>query len=158
MATSSLQLPKGYVALSREQLDAAVEFVLVVGQALAVHGHGRATDDTGLLICAHPANATRVSRALLSFGVPEWDVGAAPATFTEPRYGYRIGQEPAMAEILTSIDGISFEDALFEAILTNVEDLLVPVFGRAALIANKRASGRPRDAADLKVVLRATNG
>ncbi len=63
-----------------------------------------------------------------------------------------------MAEILTSIDGISFEDALFEAILTNVEDLLVPVFGRAALIANKRASGRPRDAADLKVVLRATNG
>gem|GEM_PF-7126585 len=42
--------------------DERVEFVLIGGWALALHGHGRGTDDLDVLIRPTSENATRVSR------------------------------------------------------------------------------------------------
>ena len=55
-------------------------------------------------------------------------------------------------DLLTSLDGVSWEDAAREAETGALLDETVPVIGRAAFVANKRATGRPSDLADLEAL------
>lgn len=149
---AELQLPQDYVDLLRELLEAEAEFVLVGGWAVAVHGHGRATDDLDVFVHATPDNASRVFTALQRFGAPLQTHGVTEALFTQERYGYRMGRKPMLIELLTTIDGVTFDEAIEDAILIDVSGLRVPVIGRRALLANKRASGRPKDLADIEAL------
>lgn len=64
--------------------DEGVEFVLIGGWAMALHGHGRATDDMDVLVRATPNNAMRVFRALVHSGAP---VSATASRTRPPREG-----------------------------------------------------------------------
>jgi predicted nucleotidyltransferase len=146
---AELELPQDYVDLLRELVDAHAQFVLVGGWAVAVHGHGRATDDMDVFVRATPANATRVFTALPRFGAPLEAHGLTEGVFAEARYGYRLGRKPLLIEILTSIDGIDFDEASRDAVEVVVAGIRVPVIGFEALLKNKRAAGRPKDLADI---------
>ena len=50
---------------------------------------------------------------------------------------------------MTTVDGLRFEDAWPRRFTTSVDDLEIPVISRDDLIANKRATGRPKDLADV---------
>jgi hypothetical protein len=60
-----------------------------------------------------------------------------------------IGVAPRRIDLLTSIDGVDFEDAWQHRAEVDVEGLRVPVIGRRHLILNKKAVGRPQDVADV---------
>lgn len=149
---ADLELPPDYEDLLRELVEAGVDFLLVGGWAVAVHGHGRATDDMDILIRATPDNAARVYDALVRYGAPLAAHGVTKELFASERYGYRMGRKPLLIELLTTIDGVSFDEAAKGAVSVGVSDLSVPVIGRQALLANKRASGRPKDLADLQAI------
>jgi hypothetical protein len=149
---AELRLPPDYADLLRELDAAGAEYVLVGGWAVAVHGHGRATDDLDVFVRATPDNAERVYRALARFGAPLSAHGITPGHFAAPHYGYRVGQKPLLIEILTAIDGVDFDEATREALRVFVDGVGVPVIGRAALLANKRAAGRHKDLADLEAL------
>lgn len=51
---------------------------------------------------------------------------------------------------MTSIDGVSFEDAWLEKCEWNVDGLKLPVLSRRHVILNKRTVGRAKDLADLE--------
>jgi hypothetical protein len=144
-----LHLPPDYQDLLQEFIQARVEFVLIGGWAVAVHGHPRATDDIALLVRPTPENASRVFSALERFGAPLAQHGVSEGLFSRERYGYRIGRKPLLIEILTTIDGVDFEEATVGAVSVKAEGLTIPVIGRQALIKNKRAAGRPKDLADV---------
>ena len=84
--------------------DAGAEFLLVGGWALALHGHGRGTDDMDVFVRPGPANAERVFRALVAFGAPVAAHGVSAGLFANAGYGYRIGVRPNVIELLTKID------------------------------------------------------
>lgn len=127
--------------------DEGVEFLLVGAYALAAHGHPRATGDLDLWIrCSHE-NAQRVWRALSRFGAPLCDLTIED--ITSPGTVIQIGVAPRRIDLLTSIDGVDFEEAWPERKDIAVESLTVPVIGRADLIQNKRALARPQDLADV---------
>jgi hypothetical protein len=67
---TELDLPQDYVDLLLELLEASAEFVVIGGWAVAVHGHGRATDDLEILVRPTPENAAKVYKALQRFGAP----------------------------------------------------------------------------------------
>ena len=149
---AELRLPLDYQDLIQEFIRARVEFLLIGGWAVAVHGHGRATDDMDLLVRPTPENASRVYAALQSFGAPLAQHGVNEGLFSRERYGYRIGRKPLLIEILTTIDGVDFEEASAEALMVQVEGLTIPVIGKRALIKNKRAAGRSKDLADIEAL------
>src|SRR5262249_46511850 len=62
---------------------------------------------------------------------------------------YQIGVAPNRIDILTSIDGVEFNDAWKQRVEVSIEGLLVFVISRTHLIANKKAVGRPQDLADI---------
>ena len=61
-----------------------------------------------------------------------------------------MGVTPLRIEILTSITGVSFEEAWRDHREVEVAGRRIPVIGREALLANKRATGRYKDLADVE--------
>lgn len=141
-------LPTDFRDLLVELADAGADFVVVGGYAMAAHGHVRGTDDLDVLVRSDAANAARVFAALAAFGAPVAAHGVTPDLFTRPGYGYRFGVKPHLVELLTEVDGVTFDEAMQGHRRVEIEGRSVPIIGRRALLANKRAAGRPKDLAD----------
>jgi hypothetical protein len=147
-----LELPQDYRDLLLELIDVGVEFVVVGGWAVAVHGHARATDDLDILVRPTAENAAKVYLALQQFGAPLEAHGVTAGLFARERYGYRIGVKPMLIEILTAVSGIDFAEASRDPVLVKIEGHPVPFIGLHALLANKRAAGRAKDLADVEAL------
>lgn len=129
-------------------LDAAGSEYLIVGaHAVAAHGRPRATGDLDIWVRPTPENAARVYQALQHFGAPLHDLTLDD--LASPDVVFQIGVPPVRIDLLTSISGVSFDAAWANRVTIALGTLAVPVLGRRELLHNKRASGRPRDLADL---------
>ena len=132
---------------------AGARYLLVGGYAVAFHAEPRFTKDLDVWTEPSAVNAARVHEALQAFGAPlqnlmAGDLGRAGLVF-------QIGVPPNRIDIVTSIDGVEFAEAWPGHAETTYGDQAVPIIGRAELIRNKRASGRPQDLLDLEILERA---
>jgi hypothetical protein len=127
---------------------ARAEFLIVGAHALAAHGVPRATGDLDIWVRAEPENARRVWQALETFGAPLDDLTLDD--LSGPDVVFQIGVPPRRIDLLTSITGVSFDEAWENRTLVSLEGTAIPVLGRAELIRNKLAVGRPRDLADIE--------
>ena len=125
-----------------------VEYLLIGGYAVAVHGHVRATNDLDIWVGIDPDNARRIDRALREFGFAS--SALAPHLFLAQNNVVRMGLPPVRIEILTSISGVEFELCYAERETIQIEEMAVPVISLARLRQNKAASGRAKDLADLE--------
>ena len=126
--------------------DEGVRYLLVGAFAMAVHDRPRATGDLDLWVEPTPQNARSVLAALARFGAPS---GALTARdLTTPGTVFQIGVVPRRIDILSSVDGVGFEEAWIRRLPARVAGLEVPVIGREHLIRNKRATARPKDLVD----------
>lgn len=131
-------------------LDAEVRFLVVGAHAMGVHGVPRATRDLDVWVEPSPANAERVWRALTAFGAPLDALRLEQADFVDRATVVQFGVPPVRVDVLTDISGVPEFAAAWAARSEHaVRGRAVPFIGRAALIANKRACGRPKDLADL---------
>lgn len=127
--------------------DLKVEYIVVGAYALAAHGFVRATGDIDLWIKCSEKNSERVMNALLVFGAPLFDL--THNDLKTPGLIFQIGVAPNRIDILTSIDGVEFDEAIPLCKEVIIEDLKVPVMNRIHLLRNKKAAGRPKDKADV---------
>lgn len=123
-----------------------VEYLVIGAYALAAHGNPRATKDLDLWTRCSEQNAERVVAALKRFGAPVSEL--KDADFLTPGITFQIGIAPRRIDIVTQIDGITFDSAYPNRSYVNVDGVDVPVISRADLVINKRAAGRPQDLAD----------
>jgi hypothetical protein len=132
--------------------ETLAEHLLVGAHAMAVHGVSRATGDVDLLIRAEPENAARVLRALQIFGAPLDAHGVTLDDLCREGTVYQMGLPPRRIDILTSITGVSFEQAWRGRASATLAGRAVCVLGLEELKRNKRATGRPRDLLDLELL------
>jgi len=132
-------------------LNAVEADYLIVGAfALAAHGHVRATKDLDVWVRPTPENAKRVHDALAAFGAPLQDLTVAD--LASAGLIFQIGVAPVRVDVITSVDGVDFDDAWSERISSDYEDQPVGVLSRQHLIQNKKASGRLQDLADVEAL------
>jgi len=129
---------------------ADVRFALLGGYPVAYHGKPRATKDLDLLVSGLGDNPERIARALDAFGAPA-NVTAAARVQSESEVVF-LGVSPVRIDILRSVDGLDTESALSRAVRAEVGALTIPILALDDLIANKRASGRPQDVADVAML------
>jgi len=127
-----------------------VEFLLVGAHALAAHGHIRATQDLDIWVRPTQDNAKRVIEALRAFGAPLHDLTAKD--LATPGLIFQIGVEPIRIDILTLIDGVQFEEAWADRMISKFADQPVAVLSREHLIRNKLAAARTQDLADVEAL------
>lgn len=142
-----IEFPSDFIEFLRLLNANEVEYLLVGGFAVAIHGYPRATADIDVWVARYADNARRIVAALRSFG---FDVPSLnEELFLDPDRIVRMGIAPLRIELLTSIDGVEFDDCAPRAIVQLVDGSPIPVIGLDDLKANKRASGRSKDLADL---------
>lgn len=138
--------------LLAEFVRCGVRFVLLGGYAVSIHAKPRATKDLDLLVSGEGDNLNRVADALATFGAPAAVVAAARNMGpTEIVY---LGVPPLRIDILRRADGIDTEEVIDRAGVVALGELAIPVISLDDLIANKRASGRPQDLADVVLLER----
>lgn len=136
--------------LLRELVEADVWFLVVGAHALSVHGVPRATGDLDVWVRPDHENAARVVAALARFGAPIQELGISADDFERPDIVAQFGIPPYRIDLLTTISGIDFDDAWADHVNGEIAGVTVPVLSRRAFVANKRASGRTKDRADLE--------
>jgi len=145
----------------RDLLDALLRtgarFLVVGAHAMAVHGVPRATGDLDVWIEPTPANGDLVWRALVAFGAPVGTLGIARADLETPGLVVQIGLPPRRIDLMTTLSGLDFEAAWERRVTHRVGARDIPFLGREDLVRNKRASGRPKDLADLAVLERGSS-
>ncbi len=125
-----------------------VEYMLVGGIALGVHGHVRYTKDLDIWFRGTEINAQRLIAALRTFGFP--DITTSPTAFCKPRSMLVLGKEPNAIELINFADGIDFDACYPRRIVVPLDGVQVAVIGLDDLRTNKRAVGRLQDLADLE--------
>ena len=125
-----------------------VEYVIVGGYALAHHGAPRYTRDMDLYVHPTQANARRVMAALNAFGFGQ--IGLKAADFEQPGQVVQLGYPPIRIDLITSIDGVTWQEAVKGSSSGLYGAAAVPFLGRQELIANKKTVGRTQDLADVE--------
>lgn len=130
--------------------DNDVEFVIVGAYALAFHGAPRFTGDLDIYVHPTTKNAGRVLRALNKFGFGE--IGLELSDFTVEDKVTQLGVPPVRIDIMTSITGVSWNEAWSNKVSGHYGSQPVFFLGRNEFIANKKAIGRPQDLADIAAI------
>jgi Nucleotidyl transferase of unknown function (DUF2204) len=130
---------------------AGVEYVVVGAYAVALHARPRATGDFDVFVRPSAENAERTYRALAAFGAPLRELTVAD--LSAAGLVFQIGVAPLRIDVITAIDGVSFDEAWSGRVRGSLNGIDANVIGREQLIANKRAAGRPQDLADLETLL-----
>lgn len=125
-----------------------VQYLVVGGYALAMHGKPRHTGDLDIWINITDKNATRILKCINAFGFGM--LGFTKDDFMEPGYINQIGYPPLRIDILTSIDGVGFEEAYANKLMVVENEITIPFISLQELIKNKKATGRPQDLLDVK--------
>jgi hypothetical protein len=129
---------------------AGVSYLIVGAFAVAAHARPRATGDIDLWVQSTLENSARIYAALAAFGAPLEHIDER--TFVEPEIIFQIGVPPIRVDILTSIDGVTFDEAWKNRVAGAIGAVPVQVLGRSDLIRNKVATGRPKDLADISLL------
>lgn len=127
-----------------------VEYLIVGGYALAFHGTPRFTGDLDILVRPELENAQRILKALAQFGFGSLGLGAEG--FENPECVIQLGEPPVRIDLITSLTGVSWEEAFSSRVRGNYDDVLVYFLGRDVFIRNKRAIGRTKDIADIETL------
>ena len=125
-----------------------VEYLLIGGFAVAMHGYPRTTADMDVWVSRRRGNAERLVNCLREFGFDTPDLTAE--LFDDPNRIIRMGEAPLRIEILMDIDGVEFDDCVSRAETQTLDGNTIPVISLSDLKINKRASGRAKDLADLE--------
>ncbi len=152
--SDSLELNEDFRDLIETFQANGVRFVIVGAHALAAHGHPRATGDLDVLVKPAADNADLVLLSLEQFGAPVRAHGLVANDFSTEGNVYQMGLPPRRIDILTSITGVSWDEIWEGRLEAVVAGLKVPFIGRTELIANKQATGRPKDKLDVTVLER----
>jgi len=130
-----------------------VRYMIVGGYALAFHGKPRHTGDLDIWIGISEANAARMLKVVENFGLKS--LGFTVRDFLVEGLITQIGYPPLRIDVLNSIDGVTFEEAVEGMQQLELEDgLVINYIGLGDLVRNKEASGRSQDQTDLKTLKR----
>ncbi|MBI5282269.1 MAG: hypothetical protein HY858_11355 [Candidatus Solibacter usitatus] len=145
---AKITLPGDFSEFLRLFNSHGVEYLLVGGHAVGIHGYVRATNDLDVWVKASVENAARIERALREFGFD--DPSLSPGLFTARDNIVRMGVPPMRLEVHTSISGVEFDACYAEREMFEIGAVMAPVISLARLRENKAAAGRAKDLADLE--------
>jgi len=144
---ATIPLPRDFrdfIALLNEK---SVKYLVIGGYAVTFHGYPRATQDIDFFVEMSRANAEALLEVLDEFGFPAG--GLTPELFLDKGDAVWFGREPHKVEILNDISGVTFAECYKNRTRVTLGGLEINFISLPDLIANKKASGRNKDLADL---------
>jgi len=127
-----------------------VKYCIVGAFSVAFYTKPRYSKDIDLLVEPSIENGKRIINALKEFGFGSLKISAND--FSRERNIIQLGYEPVRIDLLTSIDGCSFDEVWKGKKAGKYGKERVFFIGHKELIKNKKALDRPQDRVDLKII------
>lgn len=130
-----------------------VEYTVIGGVAVQVHGHRRTTKDLDLIPDPDRANLERLAAALVELGAHPRDLPGGPPTAEHLQAAPVVPPlttDHGELHVLREVPGApAYADLRARALVIDFDGIAIAIAGLDDLIAMKRASGRPSDARDI---------
>jgi len=126
---------------------AGVEYLLVGGYAVNHYGYHRFTEDIDFWIAVSDANFDRLLAAIREFFGE--DLAGLDQQFLQNNDALFFGGVPNKIEVFKHCSGVEFSEAYPRRVETTIDGVPVKLICLGDLKANKRASARHKDLADL---------
>ncbi len=130
-----------------------VDYMVVGGYAVAVHGYPRFTKDLDVFYNNDAENSKRLKRALLAFGFPPDHL--KDELFSEEGTVIQFGAPPCQIDLLNQISGVPYAEAAGHVVTAKYGEVEIRVIGREQLLKNKTSTDRLKDKADAEEIRRA---
>lgn len=124
-----------------------VEFMLVGSYAVAMHGFVRNTEDIDFWVRKTPENADRIMAVLDEFGFG--NLGLQREDLTGSEAVIQLGRPPHRIDLLNFLTALDFDDCWQRRVPVSLDGTEFAALGLQDLLKNKKATGRPKDLADV---------
>jgi hypothetical protein len=130
--------------------DNKVEYMLVGGYAVILHGYRRVTGDLDIWVNRTKENYSKLVKAFFQFGLSVFEMSEEKFLDAESADVFSFGRPPVSIDILTRLKGVEFDNAFSQAIQFDENGLIVRFIHLNNLIEAKKASGRYKDLDDIE--------
>lgn len=127
-----------------------VEYILVGGYAVILHGYRRVTGDMDIWVNRTKENYSKLSKAFSEFGLPLFDMTESKFLDVDVADVFSYGRPPVSIDIITKLKGVEFDDAFSQAQIFSEEGLEIRFIHLNNLIEAKKAAGRHKDLDDIE--------
>ena len=137
---------KELISLLNEQY---VEYILVGGYAVILHGYVRTTGDLDLWLNRTPENYKRFIAAGNIFGLPTSEMTEQKFLYDKGIDVFSFGRPPNGLDIMLDVKGLIFKECFDLSSMYETDDIKIRLINYNHLIVAKKASGRPKDLVDI---------
>lgn len=124
-----------------------VEYLVIGGYAVSIHGYPRSTKDFDVCIRISEENAKKMVEVIKDFGFGSLKL--AKDDFLKRDFITQLGHEPVRIDILNDLDGVPFQEAWENKRIVDFDGSKINFIGYAELLKVKEKAGRPQDIADI---------
>ncbi|GHB26307.1 DUF6036 family nucleotidyltransferase [Mongoliitalea lutea] len=126
-----------------------VEYILIGGYAVVLHGYHRTTGDLDIWVNQTESNFNKLLKAFSFFGFPTHAIDLKRFLNADDYNVFTFGRPPMAIDIVTSIQGVDFENAMKNIKKIEVQGIEINLLSMSDLVSTKKASGRYKDLDDL---------
>jgi hypothetical protein len=130
--------------------DNNVEYIVVRGYAVILHGYRRVTGDLDIWVNRTIENYSKLAKAFSQFRLPVFDMTLQNFLDVETADVFSFGRSPVRIDILTKLAGVHFDDAFLRALHFDENGLMIRFIHLNNLLEAKKAAGRFKDLDDIE--------
>lgn len=127
-----------------------VEYIVVGGYAVILHGYRRVTGDLDIWVNRTKENYLKLTLAFAEFGLPVFDMTEERFLDADTVDVFSYGRSPVSIDIITKLKGVVFHQAFAQSQIFNAEGLTIRFIHLNNLIESKKAAGRHKDLDDIE--------
>ncbi len=127
-----------------------VEYLLVGGYAVILHGYRRSTGDMDVWVNVTAENHKKLIKSYLTFGLPTADISEENFLRNDEMDVFTYGTPPTCIEILKKVKGCTFDEAYKISKVYDESGLSIKFLHINTLIEAKKAAGRYKDLDDIE--------
>lgn len=130
--------------------SAKVEYVLVGGYSVILHGYARTTGDMDIWVNRTLENYQKLLRAFAEFKMPVFDMTQENFLNHNEWDVFRFGRKPNQIDIMVQVKGLEFKKAFSKSKIYTIEKIKIRTVRLQDLIQAKKAAGRFKDLDDIE--------
>jgi len=128
----------------------SVDYLLVGGYSVILHGYSRTTGDMDILVNRTPENYQKICQAFAAFGMPMFDLTEGNFLRNEEYDVFTFGRQPVAIDIMIKIKGATFKELYKDANVFITDGVPIKVIRLDDLLRIKKESGRHKDLDDIE--------
>lgn len=130
--------------------SAKVEYVLVGGYSVILHGYARTTGDMDIWVNRTLENYKKLLTAFTEFKMPVFDMTQENFLNHDEWNVFRFGRKPNRIDIMIQVKGLEFKKSYSKSKVYTVDKIKIRTVRLEDLIQAKKAVGRFKDLDDIE--------